>query len=48
MGVDYNIGFLSPLCNISFGVKRQGQIYLQSVYGLLRELLHCLTNGIYT
>ena len=22
------------------GVKRQGQIYLQSVYGLLRELLH--------
>ena len=32
----------------AIGVKRQGQIYIQSVYGLLRELLHFLTNGVHT
>ena len=33
----------------ALGVKRQGQISLQSVYGLLRELLlHCLTKGVHT
>ena len=34
---------------LPFGVKRHGQIYLQSVYGLLRELLHnILTNCFQT
>ena len=33
----------------AIGVKIQGQLYLQSVYGLLRELLlHFLTNGVHT
>ena len=33
----------------AIGVKRQGQTYLQSVNGLLRELLvHFLTQGVHT
>ena len=33
----------------AIGVKRQCQMYLQSVYGLLRELLlHFLTKGVHT
>ena len=37
------------ITSLPFGVIRQGQIYLQSVYGLLRELLLLfLTNGVQT
>ena len=45
-GVDYNLVFYH---RFAIGVKRQGQIYLKSVYGLFRELLlHFLTKGVHT